>query len=147
MTRFAIIFLSWLRFLPLPVLRALGAAFGYLLWAILGSRRRVVQTNLRLCFPELNDRARAALVRQVFRYFAQSFLDRAWLWHSPEATLRKRLRLVGAIHELEGNAPTVLFAPHFVGMDVGWLAMNYLTPEQRQYAGIYAPQTNLAMAD
>jgi len=137
--------LKLLRFLPLPILRALGAVLGVLLYLVLPSRRRTVQTNLSLCFPEWTDNERAQKVREVFVYFAQSFLDRSWLWHSPETLLRKRLKLVGSPEVLAGNEPTVIFAPHFVGMDVGWLAMNFFTPP-RQYAGIYATQTSPLMA-
>jgi KDO2-lipid IV(A) lauroyltransferase len=145
--RFAIRLLQLLRFLPLPLLRALGAGFGYALYALMAQRRRTVQTNLRLCFPAWSAAKRNQQSREVFVYFAQSFLDRSWLWHSPEALLHQRLRLVGSIDALSGNAPTVLFAPHFVGMDVGWLAMNLLTPDNRAYAGIYAPQTSAAMGE
>jgi KDO2-lipid IV(A) lauroyltransferase len=145
MTRLAIFFLQQLRFLPLGMLRSLGVGLGYVLYFTLKKRKHVVSTNLRLCFPSWSTDEFRVATREVFVYFAQSFLDRAWLWHSSEALLHQRLRLVGAVHELQGQAPTVLFAPHFVGMDVGWLAMNVLTPENRGYAGIYAPQTNAAM--
>ncbi len=145
--KLVIFVLQLLRGWPLPLLRTVGTGFGYILWALLARRRHVVLVNLQLCFPNLSAQERDRWVRQVFIYFAQSFLDRAWLWHGHDIVLRQRLRLMGAVEELQGNAPTVLFAPHFVGMDVGWLAMNFLTPENRNYAGIYAEQTNKAMTD
>ena len=48
------LFIALMRFLshwPLPALRVLGHALGVLLCVLVPSRRRVVQTNLRLCFP------------------------------------------------------------------------------------------------
>jgi KDO2-lipid IV(A) lauroyltransferase len=33
------------------------------------------------------------------------------------------VRLTGALDELEGREPTVIFWPHFVGMDAGWTAL------------------------
>ena len=46
MTRAVLVMLQWLAMLPLSWLRALGAGLGRLLYAVLGSRRRVVLTNL-----------------------------------------------------------------------------------------------------
>jgi KDO2-lipid IV(A) lauroyltransferase len=141
-----------LRFLPLPMLRALGAGLGYALYALLAERRHTVQTNLRLCFPEWSAREHGYKTRQVFVYFAQSWLDRFWLWHSPEALLGKRLRIVHLASQsghglqtdaLSGDSPTVIFAPHFVGLDAGWTALNLLTT--RRYATIYAAQNDASV--
>jgi hypothetical protein len=38
--------------LPLPLLRGVGRAAGYLLYALAAKRRRIVAVNLALCFPE-----------------------------------------------------------------------------------------------
>jgi KDO2-lipid IV(A) lauroyltransferase len=137
-------FLKPLRFLPLPILRALGALFGWLLYTALAERRHTVQTNLRLCFPEWSVAEQNSKSREVFVYFAQSWLDRLWLWHSPQAILNKRLRIVPlegqSVQGLLADVPTVIFAPHFVGLDAGWTALNRLT--DRRYATIYASQNN-----
>ena len=50
--------------LPLRVARALGAAIGVALWHLPTSFRRVTQTNLELCFPELTARQRRRLGRR-----------------------------------------------------------------------------------
>ncbi|MEY4295538.1 MAG: hypothetical protein RLY82_1226 [Pseudomonadota bacterium] len=142
-------FFKPLRFLPLPLLRVLGAAFGWLLYVLLAERRHTVQTNLKLCFPEWTITERSKKSREVFVYFAQSWLDRFWLWHSPQTILDKRLRIVPVGDQsrqglqadvLLGDASTVIFAPHFVGLDAGWTALNRLT--NRRYATIYAAQNN-----
>jgi Kdo2-lipid IVA lauroyltransferase/acyltransferase len=138
--KFFLVCLSFLRFLPLPVLRALGAGLGYLLYVLLADRRHTVQINLRLCFPAWSAHEQSSKTREVFIYFAQSWLDRSWLWHSPEALLDKRLRIVGTLSEDE---PAVIFAPHFVGLDAGWTALNLLT--NRRYATIYAAQSNASV--
>ena len=68
---------------PLGVVRALGRGFGWVLYALAIPRRRVVHTNLKLCFPHLDERERRDLVKRNFLCFAQSWLDRSWLWHAP----------------------------------------------------------------
>ena len=59
--------LFWLlHFLPLPVLARVGQGLGALLYRVGGRRRRIAQTNLALCFPELDEAQRSALLRQSF---------------------------------------------------------------------------------
>ena len=99
MTRFLLTLVEWTRFLPFGVVRALGSALGWLLYALVGSRRRVVQTNLRLCFPQWSDEEVQRQSRKTFVYFAQAWLDRGWIWHGDPAIARKRIKLVGAVEE------------------------------------------------
>ncbi|WP_296354455.1 lipid A biosynthesis acyltransferase [Ramlibacter sp.] len=126
--------------LPLAWVRAMGTALGLLLYVLVQPRRKVVRTNLRLCFPEWSEARRRTVERQVFMRFAQAWLDRAWLWHaSPEVT-RRRLVVTGEVRELAGTEPTILFAPHFVGMDAGVTGLSQQLP--RRMVGIYTHQSN-----
>jgi KDO2-lipid IV(A) lauroyltransferase len=140
LTRAVLALVGWLGLLPLPMLRALGAALGRLLYALVAKRRSVAQTNLRLCFPHLSEREVKKLSLQVFINFSQSWLDRGWLWHGSPRTIQQRLRLCGAVGELDGHAPTVIFAPHFMGLDAGWTALTQQLP--RRFTTIYTDQAN-----
>jgi KDO2-lipid IV(A) lauroyltransferase len=132
--------LRGLGYLPLPVLRALGAALGLLLFAVVADRRHVVFTNLRTCFPTLTARQRHTLARQTFVHFAQAWLDRSWLWHRSPACIQARVTLSGDVASLSDAQPTVLFAPHFVGLDVGWTALTLNLP--LHFTTIFTPQSN-----
>lgn len=127
-----------LRFVPLPWLRRLGFLFGRLLWWVAAKRRKVVMTNLALCFPDLSlgqrqDRGRAHMV-----LFAQAWLDRAWLWHGSAALVAGRLQLVGEVQALQQGQGAVLFAPHFVGLDAGWTAL--CLHMRSKFTTVYTPQ-------
>ena len=135
--------LRGLGYLPLPFLRALGAGLGLLLFVLVAERRHVVLTNLRICFPALSPRARAELARQSFVHFAQAWLDRSWLWHRAPACIRSRVALTGEVADLLQAQPTVLFAPHFVGLDVGWTALTLNLP--LHFTTIFTPQSNAAV--
>lgn len=126
--------------LPLTWVRTLGWLLGWVLYAAIGSRRRVVRANLDLCFPQWSAGQRAALVPRVFIRFAQAWLDRGWLWHAGAGVVRRRLKLTGALSEFDGETPVVIFAPHFVGMDAGWTAVTQQLP--RRFTGIYTDQTD-----
>ncbi len=129
--------------LPLAWVRALGVALGWVLYLLAGSRRHVVQVNLRLCFPKYTPAELDVLGRRTFVFFAQAWLDRGWIWHGSAELLRRRLRLTGAVQALDGNQPTVIFAPHFVGLDAGWTALTGQIP--RAFTTIYSNQADPAL--
>ena len=129
-----------LGYLPLRWLRALGAGLGWLLYRVVGSRRHVLLTNLRVCFPERTDLEREAMARESFVRFAQAWLDRSWLWHRSAACIQSRVQLTGEVSSLLTPQPTVLFAPHFVGLDVGWTALTLQLP--LRFTTIFTPQSN-----
>lgn len=126
--------------LPLPVIRCMGVVLGWLLYALVVRRRRVVRANLLLCFQELPAQQIQRLTRETFIYFAQAWLDRSWLWHAPRERVLQRLSLSGAVGELTGNEPVVIFLPHFVGLDAAWAAVALRAP--RASTTIYTNQSN-----
>ena len=129
-----------LAYLPLSWVRALGWALGWVLYGVVGSRRHVVQTNLRLCFPQLDATQLRSLSRQVFVRVSQAWLDRGWLWHGAPDKVRARLKFTGDTGQLTGTDPVVIFAPHFVGMDAGGTAITQQL--QCHFTSIYTNQSN-----
>ena len=127
-------------YLPLFVVRALGTGLGLLLYVLVASRRRVVEINLHLCFPQWSAAEVRAQTLRVFIHFTQSWLDRGWLWYGPARYTRNRLKLTGAVEELDGGTPTVIFLPHFVGLDAVGMALTQQTA--RRYTTIYTNQAN-----
>jgi KDO2-lipid IV(A) lauroyltransferase len=140
MSKLGILFMQWLAHWPLPLVRALGAVLGVVLYAVVPSRRRVVSTNLRLCFPQWSAAERRRVSREVFVKVAQSFLDRGWLWHADPEVVRRRVVLTGAVGDLAGSEATIVFTPHFVGLDAGVSGLSQQVP--RGIIGIYTRQSN-----
>ena len=146
MSRALIAMMRLLGWLPLPWLRALGQVLGWLLYALVATRRHVVLTNLRLCFAHFSERQRRDMARRVFVCVAQAWLDRGWLWHGSPHLLRQRLHMTGtneALQALREPTPLVIFAPHFVGLDAGWTALTQQVP--RRFNTIYTDQANKAV--
>ncbi len=139
--------LALLARLPLGVWRALGAALGWLMYLVLDlarKRKRIADINLQLCFPELDAAQRQRIIRQHCVRLAQSLFDRIWLWHGSEALLQRRIRLAGDSTAVRANTPTILFAPHFLGMDAGGMLLVPLLSD-RACVTIYSPQRNAVM--
>ena len=139
-SRLGILFMRAIAPLPLSWVRGMGRVLGLFLHVVVRSRRKVVDTNLRLCFPQWSEDERRRVTRDVFVHVAQSFLDRAWLWHAEPEVVRRRVILTGSVRELAGQDPAIVFAPHFVGLDAG---VTGLTQQlARRFIGIYTTQSN-----
>ena len=142
-SKIAIAAMHVLAKLPLPVLRGLGKVVGRVLFVVAGRRRKIALRNFALCFPEAPEAQRRAWAKETFEVFCQTFLDRSWLWFGSEALVRSRVKLTGAVHELEGDQPTIVFAPHFYSMDAGGLALPLNT--EREFTSIFATNPDPAL--
>ena len=136
----AIGFVRLLAILPLSWVRGLGWLLGSLLFLLLTSRRHVAIVNLTLCFPEHSSHKIRRLARQNFVYYMRALLDRGWLWHGRTAVTLRRLKITGAVAQLQNDEPVVLFVPHFVGLDAGNTAFTQQIP--RKLITIYTNQSN-----
>ena len=136
----AIGFMRLLAILPLSWVRGLGWLLGSLLFLLLTSRRHVAIVNLTLCFPEHSRQQIRRLARQNFVYYMRALLDRGWLWHGSTAVTLRRLKITGAVAQLQNDEPVVLFVPHFVGLDAGNTAFTQQIP--RKLITIYTNQAN-----
>ncbi len=117
-----ILVLWGIAWLPVGLRMRLGAWLGRQMMRRNAKRRRIVQTNLALAFPALDEGGRAALAQQSFERAGQALLDLGYLWLRPRKDLVKRWRVHGLEH-LEaalasGRAPLVVTG-HVVGLDMG----------------------------
>ena len=117
-----------LHWLPLSLQAAIGNALGWLVSLFPGQRRRIVATNLALCFPDTAKAVRQRWLRQTFQASMRAMLEHGLLWWSPEARLRRLIRIENPEAALgDGVRPVIWLAPHFIGLDMGGsrLAMDY----------------------
>lgn len=70
--------------LPFRALLALGRGLGLLTRLLPGERRHVAQRNLQLCFPELDDAARARLLRATLADLGMMLVEFALSWMGSE---------------------------------------------------------------
>jgi len=127
MTRLGV-FVLWLaHFLPFRVLAWAGNLLGLLFYLFAQERRMVTTTNLRLCFPEMSEAARADLARRNFIAFGRSFLERSILWWASSERIQRLIHVEGLEHfnAVQGK-PFIVLLPHFVALDVAgsWLSLH-----------------------
>ena len=137
--------LMWLlHWLPLPLLGRIGKLVGSVLFMVLGKRRHITLTNLRLAMPELSEQQRVSLARQHFQAYSRSIWERAILWWAPEARLRRLIKVEPRVPlEQIQSGPTILLCPHFVCLDVAGVAVMLET----SLCSIYVQQKNKAFDD
>ena len=141
--RLGVWFMRVLALLPLRVLRGMGWAIGRILFVLAAPRRRVALRNLALCYPHVPEKQRRVWAQETFVVFCQSWLDRSWLWFAPREVVLERVKLTGALGELEGDTPTIIFAPHFYGMDAGGSALTLHT--SRAFTSIFSTHPDPAV--
>lgn len=119
-----------------------GRVLGRLTPRILGSRAHIVRTNLALCFPQLDEQEREALLRKHFQLLAQSVVDRGLLWFGKRERIEDTISIDGLEHLqalLDAKKPIILLAPHFIGLDA---AATRLTLFLETSATLYTPQSD-----
>ncbi|MDD3352247.1 lipid A biosynthesis acyltransferase [Zoogloea sp.] len=122
MSRIIVALLWLLHWLPLSVQAPIGRGLGHLLYWIIAPRRRVVHTNLRLCFPQLPENERTRLAKEHFALAGRSLLERGLCWFAPESRIRALVRVEGEemLQSLvDARQPVILLTPHFLGLDLG----------------------------
>ena len=106
--------------LPWPAQRALADAVGWVAYHLVRVRRKVVETNLRLCFPELTEAGRRGLALRHYQSLSLGVLEVARCWWRPADTLPPR-RIEGLDHLRAATARgkgVLLVSGHFTTLEI-----------------------------
>lgn len=106
--------------LPWPAQRAMADAIGWVAFALIRIRRKVVEANLRLCFPELGAPARRDLARRHYQSLALGILEvaRCW-WRGPEALPPHRIEGLDLLRAAAARGKGVLLVSgHFTTLEI-----------------------------
>ena len=129
--------LGWLvARLPLALLFPLGKQLGRLLFRCGGRRRRITETNLGLCFPDLRPSEMQALAGRVFEAVALGVLELCLVWLNPGRDLRRRVRVEGGHlfqDALAQGRGVLLLGAHFAALDICAPALCSLGPADALY--------------
>ncbi|MEX0959526.1 MAG: lipid A biosynthesis acyltransferase [Burkholderiales bacterium] len=143
LTRLAVGLLWLLRFLPLPLLALIGAGLGRLGYHLIHERRRVCLTNLAKCFPDMPEHERVALAKRHFAAVGQALFDHGILFWSSARRIKRLVRIVNPERFAESlSKPTILLAPHFVGLDAGATRLSIESEAVSMYANQKDPFIN-----
>lgn len=134
--------LRLLALLPYRLQMACGRALGRLLYLVLGRRRRVAETNLRLCFPSLPDAQRRSILRRHFQSLGLTAVEHGLGWWASDDQIRSLVEFRGAEHlkqALASGRGVVLLTGHFGCQEIAGRAVGLDFPHT---AGLYRPSRN-----
>lgn len=143
-TWFGIGVMALLARLPWRLQRVLGRIFGAVLPQILRKRRKIAERNLALCFPDLDTRARAALLRRHFAALGTAIFEFGRAWWGSVAPQRHGLVIEGLEHieavRADGRG-VILVSGHFTTLEMS----ARLACDALPLAGMYRPYAQPAM--
>ena len=107
--------------LPWSWIRAIGSGCGRLFYRFARQRRHIAEVNLALCFPDLDQAHRDALVLQNFRQVAVGAIELMVPWLNPNRDLQDRFDIIGAEHlhaALAKGRGVLLIGGHYATLDI-----------------------------
>ena len=112
--------------LSMPVRECLARVAARVLWTAVPKRRHIIETNLRVCFPEMSEAERRALARRVYVRLARAAIDHGTLWEADQEEIRRFVTFEGLENLLEEakTGPVIAVVPHFAGLDAAGIALN-----------------------
>lgn len=136
-----IFFAKLIAHLPLPFLLFLGRIIGRISYYIAKSRRKIIQRNIELCFPELDKAAQKKLVKENFKSMGMAIFEVIIAWYMPQKKLEKHLVYEG-LENLktyeESELGALLLTLHMTSLELGGRAISFKT----KVRGMYRPHEN-----
>ena len=125
-----------LRSLPVSVNHWIGDALGSLASMLPIERKKVVDINLKLCFPELSNQQRRSLALKHWKLFGRSITERGYLWLGSKEEVRKLVHVVSEVDLTDGQ-PRMFFSMHLLGIEAGLIGASLYMSD----IGIQHPMT------
>lgn len=122
--------------LPMPVIWLLGVVLGDIFSVFPSKLKRVAMTNIRLCFPELEEKTALRLLRRHFRLLGVSILSYGLCWWASPRRLKRLIRFRDRHHydnALSAGKNIILLTPHFLAIDVCGIMMSSERPMVTMY--------------
>lgn len=136
--------LRLLAILPYGLVARLGESLGQALYRLPSKRKHILQTNLRLCFPEMTEAQREDLGRATLGHVIRSYLERGVQWYGSAKTLTALTELDSAIELADSyTQPTIFLGFHFAGIEAGSMAYSIRHPVASVYTPMSDPPTDL----
>ena len=88
----------------------------FIVYFLIGYRKKEVRQNLAECFPDKSDEERKAIEKEFFRHFADYFVETIKLLHISDEAMRKRMVFKNAEiidKAFDAGQSIVLYAAHY----------------------------------
>lgn len=137
-----IFILKTIMLLPTFIRLRLAWIIGALSYRWAKRNKRIIQTNLTLCYPELSSKKIDQLIKAVMHEDSKLILEAPLAWFAKKSKVDRLITQVNQpqliIDNRERNKPLVITVPHIGNWEFFWhyLQLNYST------VGMYSPVKN-----
>ncbi|MEJ2106022.1 MAG: lysophospholipid acyltransferase family protein [Acidiferrobacteraceae bacterium] len=138
---------GWMLYGLLHLFAVLPQRMVWVLGAILGDivsrihRTTTIRTNLAMCFPELDERARESLRRRYYRFAGRAFVALGFSWFGSRKQYERRVRIRGSEHvdkALADGKGVLFMTPHFLFLEAAGIYVSTRWP----MIGVYRKPRN-----
>ncbi len=93
-------------------------------------RRKIVITNLLMCFPELSDEERHRMMVNHYRVFGAMLMDMGTIWWASPRRLEQIVQCADPekYRSLTENKRVILVSPHIMGLEASGIAVSRNSP-------------------
>ena len=117
-----LLFMRLSIYLPVKAQLMVGKGLTLIMTPLMKSRKKIARRNLELCFPELSEEQRTALLEENFRTMGMMLIETALSWWASDASLQKRVQYEGLEHleaALAKGKGVILLTGPFTSMELG----------------------------
>ncbi len=115
---------------------SMGRILGKILQFLSSSRRRVMDINLQLCFPEKSQLERDKIRNDCYQNIGIALLEMAMCWWWSERRLKPLVEIRGQEHidaVLQSDRGVILLTGHFTSLEIGGRLFTLSIPLQAMY--------------
>lgn len=130
--------------LPLSWQMKLGKGMGRLVKALAASRTHTARCNLALCFPDMPETEREALLTRNFEETGKAIFDTINAWWWSDEKIQQHMQITGKEYvqdTLNAGHGVILFAVHCLPLEMGARIFGQFQPG----VGVYRPHNNPVM--
>jgi KDO2-lipid IV(A) lauroyltransferase len=134
------LFIKPLSYVPLPIMHGLADVLSWLLFRVIGFRKKVILGNLQRSFPEKTEQETDRIAREYYRHLCDLVVEAVRSFSIPEAEIKRR----GVIKNPEVLEPffekqqaVILCAGHYNNWEMTATAMPMYI--KHRVVGLYKP--------
>ncbi|QJR81951.1 LpxL/LpxP family Kdo(2)-lipid IV(A) lauroyl/palmitoleoyl acyltransferase [Alteromonas pelagimontana] len=120
-----------LTWLPLPVIRKIGAGVGLLIAKLVPKRAKIAKRNIALTYPELSETQQEALVEENIRRTGMAVFETAMGWWWPTWRIKRAFTIEGYEHvqaALQQGKGVFGMALHNMNLEFACRGLGYTHP-------------------
>ncbi len=129
--------LLWLLVqLPYPVLSRLGETIGKLSRRFLKRRECIARRNLELCFPDMTNEMREAMIEKNFMSLGMGLFETGMAWFWSDSRVRRWFDVEGYQNLVQAQANhkgVMVVGVHFMSLELGGRVMGLCQPMMATY--------------